>query len=204
MFPGESEEKPPRFLVDIAGMCAGARWIPSPNCDERLDGDTVDLVILHNISLPPGEFGGEAIIDLFLNRLDANAHPYFADIAGLEVSAHFLIRRDGDLIQFVPCELRAWHAGASNWQGRERCNDFSVGIELEGLEGLLFEAAQYVVLARLLRALAARYPIVGVAGHEHVAAGRKHDPGTGFDWARLESELGWPAQFFPDPAPRAG
>jgi N-acetyl-anhydromuramoyl-L-alanine amidase len=186
MYPGESEERPPRFLIDIAGMCAGARWIPSPNCDERLDGDTVDLVILHNISLPPGEFGGEEIIDLFLNRLDANAHPYFADIAGLEVSAHFLIRRDGDLIQFVPCELRAWHAGASTWQGRERCNDFSVGIELEGSDDVPFSEAQYATLIDLLDALFARYGRLPLTGHSDVSPGRKTDPGPAFDWARLE------------------
>ena len=185
MFPGESEEKPPRFLIDIAGMCAGARWIPSPNCDERLDGDTVDLVVLHNISLPPGEFGGEAIIDLFLNRLDANAHPYFAGIAGLEVSAHFLIRRDGDLIQFVPCELRAWHAGASTWQGRERCNDFSVGIELEGTDDVPFTEDQYAILADLLDALFARYGRLPLTGHSEVSPGRKTDPGPAFDWSRL-------------------
>jgi AmpD protein len=185
MFPEGPEEKPPRFLVDIAGMCAGARWIPSPNCDQRLDGDTVDLVILHNISLPPGEFGGEGITDLFLNRLDPRAHPYFASIAGLEVSAHFLIRRAGDLIQYVPCELRAWHAGASSWQGRERCNDFSVGIELEGTDELPFTEAQYATLADLLDALFARYGRLPLTGHSDVAPGRKTDPGPCFDWSRL-------------------
>ena len=134
---------------------------------------------------------------MFTNRLDWRAHPYFARIEGIEVSAHFLLRRDGTLLQFVSCDARAWHAGASAWQGRENCNDYSIGIELEGLEGERFEPAQYEALAALLRALARRYPIEHVAGHEHVAPGRKADPGAGFDWARLASRLGWPAAMFP-------
>lgn len=154
----------------------------------------VELVVVHSISLPPGEFGGDAIERLFTNRLDWDAHPYFATIRGLKVSSHFVIRRDGGVVQFVDCGRRAWHAGASRWNGREGVNDFSIGIELEGLEGERFEAAQYDALARLCRAIARRHPIVGIAGHEHVAPGRKHDPGTGFVWSRLHAaiaDLGW-------------
>ena len=181
----DHDEKPPRFLIDIAGMCSGARYLPSPNHDQRLDGDEVELVILHNISLPPGEFGGDSITKLFLNQLDPNAHPYFKDIAGREVSSHFLIRRDGDLLQYVPCELRAWHAGQSTWQGRERCNDFSVGIELEGTDDVAFEEAQYATLKDLLDALFIRYGKLPLTGHSDVSPGRKTDPGPHFDWSRL-------------------
>ena len=186
------------------GWLAGARRCPSPNRGERPPGAQVELVLIHSISLPPGRYGGEAIERLFTNRLDPDAHPYFQTLRGVEVSSHFMLRRDGELLQFVGCDERAWHAGRSQWRGRENCNDFSVGIELEGLEGLLFEAAQYGGLMHLLRTLAARYPIVGVAGHEHVAAGRKHDPGAGFDWARLKAALGWPPQYFPEAAPEPG
>jgi len=149
----------------------------------------VSLVVLHSISLPPGEFGGDAVERLFTNRLDWDEHPYFDTIRGLQVSAHFLLRRDGTLLQFVSCDERAWHAGRSHWRGRDDCNDFSIGIELEGLEGGSFEPSQYRQLARLLRALAARYPLADAVGHEHVAAGRKADPGPGFDWQRLRREL---------------
>ena len=140
---------------------------------------------MHGISLPPGEFGGDGIARLFTNRLDPRAHPYYATIAGLSVSAHFLIRRDGALVQFVGCNDRAWHAGASEWKGRARCNDFSIGIELEGTDDIPYAAAQYTMLGRLLRALRRVYPIADVAGHCHVAPGRKTDPGPAFDWARL-------------------
>ena len=140
---------------------------------------------MHSISLPPGQFGGNAIIELFTNRLDPDAHPDFGALAAMRVSAHFLIRRDGSLLQFVPCALRAWHAGASSWQGRERCNDFSVGVELEGTNLLPYADAQYAMLARLTRALRRRYPISDVAGHDQVAPGRKTDPGEAFDWARF-------------------
>ena len=153
-------------------------------------------MVLHSISLPPGVYGGDAIERLFSNRLDPDAHPSFAPIADLKVSAHFVLRRDGALAQFVSCDRRAWHAGASSWRGRPGCNDWSVGIELEGLEGEAFDDRQYPVLVRLIQALARRYPITGVAGHEHVAPGRKHDPGAGFDWARLQAALDWPRPAF--------
>ena len=167
------------------GWLMRARHCASPNFGPRPGGVTIDLVVVHSISLPPGEYGGDAIERLFTNRLDWDAHPYYAQIRGLEVSAHFVIRRDGELLQFVSCDERAWHAGSSSWRGRENCNDFSIGIELEGLEGQTFEDAQYPVLAGLLGSLALRYPIAAVVGHEHVAPGRKNDPGAGFDWARL-------------------
>ncbi|MEQ1805412.1 MAG: 1,6-anhydro-N-acetylmuramyl-L-alanine amidase AmpD [Burkholderiaceae bacterium] len=173
----------------------------SPNFGARPEGVDVDLVVLHSISLPPGHYGGDAIERLFTNRLDWEAHPYFATIRGLQVSAHFLIRRDGQVLQFVSCEFRAWHAGASSWRGRRNCNDYSVGVELEGLEGESFETAQYTSLARLLRALSRRYPLGHVAGHEHVAAGRKKDPGPGFDWHRLARTLRWPQRMFAHGAP---
>ena len=143
------------------------------------------LAVVHGISLPPGEFGGPGIVELFTNRLDTTTHAHYVTVAGLRVSAHFLIRRDGELIQFVPCTRRAWHAGASVWRGRERCNDFSVGIELEGTDSVAYEAVQYRVLADLLNALERRYPIEEVVGHSDIAPGRKTDPGPVFDWARL-------------------
>jgi AmpD protein len=157
----------------------------SPHQEPRPPGTPIDLVIVHSISLPPGRYGGPFIEDLFMGRLDPSAHPYFDGLRGLRVSAHFLVRRDGQVMQFVSTDRRAWHAGRSTWQGRENCNDSSVGIELEGLEGEPFELAQYTTLARLLRALARRHPLRDVVGHEHVAPGRKLDPGPGFDWRLL-------------------
>ena len=174
-----------RISVDRSGIVRAARQVPSPNCDDRPADAKISLLVLHNISLPPGRFGGEAIEQFFTNKLDPAAHPYFATIAGQRVSAHFLIRRDGRLIQFVPCERRAWHAGESLWRGRERCNDFSVGVELEGTDDLRYEAPQYAMLVRLTRALRQRYPIGDFAGHSDVAPGRKTDPGPGFDWERF-------------------
>src|SRR5262245_47038491 len=165
------------------------RIVESPNCDDRPPGTEITLVILHSISLPPGEYGGDSIERLFTNRLDPDAHPYFREIEGLKVSAHFLIRRDGEGVQFVPVERRAWHAGASSWRGRGRCNDFSIGIELEGTEEAPFAAAQYAALAALLRQLRGRWPIRDLAAHSDVAPGRKTDPGVHFDWARLLSAL---------------
>jgi AmpD protein len=177
------------LFLDIAGMCAGARWVPSPHCDERPKEARVELLVIHNIALPPGEFGGRWIDDLFLGRLDPEAHPYFRDIAAMKVSSHFLIRRDGELVQYVPCELRAWHAGKSSWQGRERCNDFSVGIELEGTDDQPFEEAQYESLVKLTQALFERYGPVDVAGHSDVAPGRKTDPGPHFEWGRYRAAI---------------
>jgi N-acetyl-anhydromuramoyl-L-alanine amidase len=181
----------------IAGWWRDARPIASPNFGPRPCGVAVDLVVLHSISLPPGEYGGDAIERLFTNRLDWDAHPYYAQIRGLQVSSHFVIRRDGELLQFVSCDERAWHAGRSHFQGRDNCNDFSIGVELEGLEGEGFEPAQYERLVPLLNAIASQYPVRHVAGHEHVAPGRKIDPGPGFDWALLRQQLGWPAERFP-------
>jgi AmpD protein len=167
----------------------GARYIPSPNCDERPAACAVDLLVLHHISLPPGEFGGPAIVDLFTNRLDPAAHPYYAAIAHAKVSAHFLIRRVGERSQFVPCEKRAWHAGESSWQSRSRCNDFSIGVELEGTGEAPYTDAQYDRLAALTRALKSRYPIAHIVGHSDVAPGRKNDPGPSFDWGRYRGTL---------------
>ncbi len=149
----------------------------------------VTLAVVHSISLPPGQFSGDAVQRLFTNRLDWDAHPYYQGIRGLQVSAHFFVRRSGRTTQFVSCDRRAWHAGLSQWRGRDNCNDWSVGIELEGLEGATFEDAQYRSLARLLRALAGRYPVADVLGHEHIAPERKADPGPGFDWLRLQRLL---------------
>ncbi len=188
MFPGP-DEAPPRFILDIAGVCSGARWTPSPNCDERPEGAAIELLVIHNISLPPGDFGGPWIEDLFLNRLHPAVDPYFAGLAGVEVSAHFLVRRDGELVQFVPCELRAWHAGASAWKGRERCNDFSIGVELEGTDEVAFTDAQYATLAELTQAIFERYGRLELAGHCDIAPGRKTDPGPRFDWARYRASL---------------
>lgn len=177
----------PRIWLDLAGMCAGAAWVPSPNHDERPADARIELVVIHAISLPPGEFGGPYVTDLFLNRLDPQAHPYFREIEGLQVSSHFFIGRDGALIQYVPCELRAWHAGVSSWRGRERCNDFSIGIELEGSDDVPFEEPQYATLEALLAALRERYGALDVAGHSDIAPGRKTDPGPFFDWARIHA-----------------
>ncbi|MFH1816960.1 MAG: 1,6-anhydro-N-acetylmuramyl-L-alanine amidase AmpD [Pseudomonadota bacterium] len=173
--------------LDASGWLPGARHLPSPNCDARPEGAAIELIVIHNISLPPGVFDGDAVIDLFTNQLDWDAHPYYQDIRGLKVSAHFFIRRDGSLIQFVPCALRAWHAGASNWQGRERCNDFSIGIELEGGDDLPFTDAQYATLIPLLATLKTAYPIQAVVGHSDIAPGRKTDPGPHFVWQRLDA-----------------
>ena len=173
-----------------AGWLFDARRVPSQNCDERPTDETVQLVVIHAISLPPNEFGGPGIVQLFTNCLDPAAHPYFREIQGLRVSAHLLVRRDGELIQFVPCSRRAWHAGASNLRGRENCNNFSIGIELEGCDRLPFEDVQYQTLNRVLAELRLRYPIAAVVGHSDIAPGRKTDPGPCFDWRRLR-DSGW-------------
>lgn len=179
-----------RIAVDRAGFVRAAAQIASPNCDERPEGTAVTLLVVHNISLPPGRFGGPGIVELFTNRLDPAADPYYRTVAKLRLSAHFVIRRDGSLTQFVSCAMRAWHAGASSWRGRERCNDFSVGAELEGTDELPYETAQYAMLGRLTRALRRRYPIADAAGHSDIAPGRKTDPGPAFDWARFRRLAG--------------
>jgi AmpD protein len=182
-----------RLAIDSAtGRVAGARQCPSPNWDERPPGGPIDLVVVHGISLPPGEFGGPWIESLFTNSLPADGHPYFAEVAGLRVSAHLLVRRDGEIVQFVPLLRRAWHAGASQWQGREACNDYSIGIELEGTDTLPYEPVQYRRLAELLNAIMAAYPGVSeerIVGHSDVAPGRKTDPGLAFDWPGLRARL---------------
>lgn len=180
----------PIHAIDSDGWLGAARRCDSPNFGPRPDGALAELVVVHSISLPPGHYGGDEIERLFCNRLDWDADPYFAQIRGLEVSAHFLIRRDGELVQFVSCDDRAWHAGPSIWRGRPNCNDCSIGIELEGLEGETFEVPQYFGLAGVIAALRAHYPVHAVAGHEHIAPGRKNDPGAGFDWPRLRRLLG--------------
>lgn len=169
-----------------------ARHEASPNFGPRPARACIDLIVVHSISLPPGQFGGDEVQRLFTNTLDWDAHPYFQSIQGLQVSSHFYIRRGGELWQFVSCDDRAWHAGQSAWRGRGNCNDDSIGVELEGLEGQAFEPAQYETLACLGSALQRRYPIGHIAGHEHIAPGRKRDPGPGFDWARLARSLGLP------------
>jgi AmpD protein len=180
-----------RLAIDAGGRAHPARWIPSPNHDRRPEGAALSLIVVHGISLPPGSFGGTGIVDLFTNRLDPTAHPYYGTLAGLRVSAHFCIRRGGELLQFVRCRDRAWHAGASSWRGCGGCNDFSIGVELEGTDDTPYTAAQYRRLASLARALARRYPgLVELAGHADVAPGRKTDPGPAFDWARLSALLG--------------
>lgn len=183
-------------LIGPDGWHRHARAVPSPNFGPRPAHAHIDLLVLHSISLPPGQYGGPQVEQLFTNTLDCGAHPYFDALRGLQVSAHFFVRRTGELVQFVSCQDRAWHAGQSCWRGRSNCNDDSIGIELEGLEGDTFEPAQYATLATLCHALAQRYPLAHVAGHEHIAPGRKQDPGPGFDWAQLQRQLGWPAGFF--------
>lgn len=175
-----------------SGLVATARQAPSPNCDARPDGTPPDLIVIHGISLPPGEFGGPWIDALFTNSLDPAAHPYFQAIHQLRVSSHLLIRRDGELVQYVPLHRRAWHAGVSSHCGRERCNDFSIGIELEGSDDLPYEPVQYQVLAELIAALRAAYPSLAagqIAGHSDIAPGRKTDPGPCFEWPRLYALL---------------
>lgn len=180
------------WVIDAAGWCTGCgpfplRHAPSPNQDARPAGMAIELLVIHNISLPPGQFGGQHIEDLFLNRIDLSAHDSFASLNGLTVSSHFLIRRDGSVIQFVPTHARAWHAGVSEFAGRSRCNDFSIGIELEGSDAVPFEAAQYLALTDLTQALRTAHPLAAVRGHQHIAPGRKTDPGAHFDWQAYQA-----------------
>ncbi len=174
------------------GWLSGARQVPSPNCDDRPSGTTVDLLVIHGISLPPGQYGGDAVERLFTNTLDCAAHPDYAPLRDLRVSAHILIRRDGELIQFVPLHRRAWHAGESSFEGRARCNDYSIGIELEGCDEEPYEAAQMEVLVSVIQALMCVYPKLNaqrIVGHCDIAPGRKTDPGPAFDWAALRRQL---------------
>lgn len=177
-------------LVDREGWLEGALQVPSANCDARPLGTCVSLLVIHAISLPPGEFGGCAVTALFTNAIDAGRHPYYESIAALRVSAHLLVRRDGGIVQYVPFAKRAWHAGVSCWKGRERCNDFSIGIELEGSDQLHFSGAQYISLGRLVNVLRQEHPIQDVVGHSDIAPGRKTDPGPFFDWMSLACACG--------------
>ncbi len=187
----------PAFLPDADGWLPAARRVPSPNFDERPAGMPVDLVVLHNISLPPGQFGTGDVEAFFQNRLDASRHPFFETIRDVRVSAHFFVTRGGELVQFVSCAQRAWHAGQSDFFGRPRCNDFSIGIEIEGCDDQPFTAAQYHTVADLVRALRAAYPVRAVAGHSDIAPGRKTDPGPHFDWPRFAREAQVPADDLP-------
>jgi len=179
------------YLLDN-GWIRQARKVCSPNRGPRPEGMAPELIVIHNIALPPGCFGGAEVEQLFTNCLDWNAHPYFLEIRGLRVSAHFLVRRCGELVQFVATDERAWHAGLSSWRGRDNCNDFSIGIELEGSDELPYTDAQYQTLALLTRALIAHYPGLDrqrLAGHADIAPGRKTDPGPAFDWSRYHASL---------------
>jgi len=185
------------YRPDADGWVPAARRVPSPNFDARPEGMPVDLVVLHNISLPPGQFGTGDIEAFFQNRLDALRHPFFETIRDVRVSAHFLVTRSGELVQFVACTKRAWHAGQSDYRGRQRCNDFSIGIEIEGTDDVPFAQAQYETVARLVRALCVAYAIEGIAGHSDIAPGRKTDPGPHFDWVRFAGLAGLPAGLLP-------
>lgn len=182
-------KKPVLFHIDAAGWCNEALHIPSPNFDARPNPADIDLLVIHNISLPPGQFGGAYVADLFTNQLDCDADPYFDQLRSLRVSSHFFIPRNGSVVQFVSANERAWHAGVSRFGSRERCNDFSVGIEMEGTDFVPFAPAQYDTLAALTHALQCRYPLKFVVGHEHIAPGRKTDPGPFFDWVFYQEVL---------------
>lgn len=177
------------MFIDEDGWLGGVRFIPSPNYDDRPENENINLIVIHNISLPPDDFTGNGVIKLFTNQIDPDEHPYYETLIGLKVSTHFFIRRDGTIIQFVSCNKRAWHAGVSSWKGKERCNDFSIGIELEGSDTVCFTHKQYAELITLTQSLLKRYPIRHIAGHCHVAPERKTDPGPCFDWQRYLSEL---------------
>ncbi len=178
--------------IDEAGLLRSARsrFIESPNCDDRPPAAEVSLLVIHGISLPPGKFGGDGVLRFFTNTLDWTAHPFYTTLRGLRVSAHFFVRRTGEIIQFVPCGRRAWHAGESSWRGRERCNDFSIGVELEGVDTRPYTERQYARLVPLAATLRRRYPIAEIVGHSDIAPGRKTDPGPAFDWERLRILVG--------------
>jgi len=183
---------PGQMVIDQAGRLRGARYVESPNCDDRPAAAEVSLLVIHGISLPPGEFGGDGVLRLFTNALDWAKHPFYETLRGLRVSAHFFVRRTGEIIQFVPCGRRAWHAGQSSWRGRGQCNDFSIGVELEGVDTRPYTERQYARLVRLAAALRRRYPIAEIVGHSDIAPGRKTDPGPAFDWGRLRALPGGP------------
>lgn len=180
------------MMIDTEGWLQGVRRVPSPHADERPSGTQISLIVIHGVSLPPGEFGGQWVEDFFSGRLDKGTHSYFSEIASLRVAPHLYIPRDGALVQFVSCSRRAWHAGRSRWRGREACNDFSIGIELEGADDIPYAEVQYERLVPLIVALRRRYPAIdeqGVTGHSDIAPGRKTDPGPVFDWRRLANDL---------------
>jgi N-acetyl-anhydromuramoyl-L-alanine amidase len=185
----------PEFKAQIdreTGLLEGINFIPSPNCDDRPDHCDVNLLVIHNISLPPGQFGGSAIEQLFSNTLDCSADAFYESLVGLQVSAHLLIKRPGDVIQFVPFHFRAWHAGKSSFQGRQSCNDFSIGIELEGTDEIPYTAEQYLRLSQIATQIMKYYPHITVeriVGHASIAPGRKTDPGPAFDWAHFYNLL---------------
>ncbi|GGY65153.1 1,6-anhydro-N-acetylmuramyl-L-alanine amidase AmpD [Marinobacter zhanjiangensis] len=190
-----SEPEYPRFPSELrqSGRLPQARWCPSPNFGPRPDQDDISLLVVHNISLPPQQFGGSHIEDFFCNRLDTSAHPYFEEIGGMKVSSHLLIRRDGELLQFVSLRDRAWHAGRSVFCGREECNDYSIGIELEGADHIPYTADQYRQLTEVTREIMAAWPAITedrIAGHSDIAPGRKTDPGPAFDWRHFRRLLG--------------
>lgn len=199
MMKPELEAAPAQALW-CEGWYRYASVLKSPNFGARPVGGCVDLIVVHSISLPPGQFGNHNVQRLFTNELDCDAHPYFSNLRDLQVSAHFFITRAGALWQFVSCNDRAWHAGQSSYLGRENCNDDSIGIELEGLEGDRFEMSQYETLTDLCATLMTNFPIKHIAGHEHIAPGRKADPGPGFDWIRLKNSLAAPSDVFPAPS----
>lgn len=175
--------------LDANGWVSGVRHVFSPNHDVRPPSTPIELLVIHNISLPPNEYGGAAIERFFTNALDHSEHPYYEQLKGVRVSAHFLVRRNGQILQFVSCNKRAWHAGVSAWRGRTRCNDFSIGIELEGSDFESFTERQYASLARLTRCLKRAYPISDITGHSDIAPGRKTDPGPFFDWEMYKKRL---------------
>ncbi len=176
------------YAIDEAGFATNTQFIASPNFDARPVIE-LSLIVIHNISLPPGQYGGNGIVELFTNQLNPSEHPFYTEIHTQKVSAHFLILRNGQLVQFVSCLNRAWHAGVSSWQGRERCNDFSVGIELEGSDFDAFESAQYLTLKTLISSLIKKYPIKAIVGHSDIAPVRKTDPGPYFNWSQINTLL---------------